>query len=51
MRLLGKPVHRLSHTVQKECLSLLLAAMPIRRSYKLLSLWNNDSREEVWEYR
>jgi len=42
VRLLGKPVHRLSHAAKKEGFGLQLAAMPIRCGDKFVDFWNGE---------
>ena len=51
MGLLGEAVHCLRHAGEKECLCLLLAAVPIRGGNQFLGLGHGERCKEVGEDR
>jgi hypothetical protein len=51
MRLLGEPVHRLGHAIEKEGLGLLLAAVAVGRRHQFLGLGHGQRGEKVREKR
>ena len=49
MRMFGEPMHRLRHTVEEECLRLLLAAVTVGRGDQFLGFGHGQCSEEVRE--